>query len=176
MGTKTKRSESITSIAEARVVKVAMRGTKYGSLSPRFKSPKEDQGVTPGVCRVCRCEDDAACEGGCYWIDEAHTLCSVCGLGFFHLVIAERGRQIAKFGHKRPTHGFLTLIAALTEETGEVAKAVLEANKPELVAELVQVAALCMRMIEYLSDGGPGLADHNATLKSFKKPRKGGRS
>lgn len=168
MGTK----RSITAIAVDRVRKVARAGVKFGSLSPRYQAPKADQGVTPGVCRVCRCEDDAACEGGCYWIDEAHTLCSVCGLGFFHQVVAERSRQIAKFGHKRPTHGFVTLIAVLTEETGEVAKAVLEADKPGLVTELVQVAAVCMRMIEYLSDGGPGLLDHNATIPSFKKTRK----
>lgn len=63
-------------------------------------------------------------------------------------------------------------MAALTEETGEVAKAVLEANKPELVGELVQVAALCMRMIEYLSDQGPGLVDHNRVIKSFKRARR----
>lgn len=133
------------------------------------KRKPADQGITPGVCRVCKCEDHRACEGGCYWLNESHTLCSVCGMGFFHLIVLERERQIAKWGHARPAGGFLTLVAALTEETGEVAKAVLEANKPELVGELVQVAALCMRMIEYLSDRGPGLVDHNRVIKSFKR-------
>jgi hypothetical protein len=32
-----------------------------------------------GVCRVCGCTDQAACPGGCAWVDDAHTLCSQCG-------------------------------------------------------------------------------------------------
>lgn len=27
-------------------------------------------------CRVCGCTDDAACEGGCYWVEP--DLCSAC--------------------------------------------------------------------------------------------------
>lgn len=33
---------------------------------------------TPGTCAVCGCTDDRACEGGCSWIHENHTLCSAC--------------------------------------------------------------------------------------------------
>lgn len=29
-----------------------------------------------GVCRVCGCTDDHACDEGCYWIDDS--LCSTC--------------------------------------------------------------------------------------------------
>jgi hypothetical protein len=32
----------------------------------------------PGVCRVCGCTDDCACDGGCYWVDRRCTLCSNC--------------------------------------------------------------------------------------------------
>lgn len=35
---------------------------------------------TPGVCIVCGCTDDAACEGGCSWVDEGHLCCSRCCL------------------------------------------------------------------------------------------------
>jgi hypothetical protein len=31
-----------------------------------------------GTCFACLCTDERACEGGCYWIDPDHTLCSVC--------------------------------------------------------------------------------------------------
>ena len=37
---------------------------------------------TPGVCRICGCTDDNACYnpsyGNCWWVDDAHTLCSHC--------------------------------------------------------------------------------------------------
>lgn len=32
-----------------------------------------------GICRVCGCTDDNACEEGCIWVDKEHTLCSTCG-------------------------------------------------------------------------------------------------
>lgn len=31
-----------------------------------------------GTCRVCGCEDDRACPGGCSWVDAEHTICSAC--------------------------------------------------------------------------------------------------
>jgi hypothetical protein len=34
--------------------------------------------VPSGICRVCGCTDEAACFGGCSWVDRAHTLCSAC--------------------------------------------------------------------------------------------------
>lgn len=34
---------------------------------------------TPGgICARCGCSDLDACEGGCAWVDERHTLCSSC--------------------------------------------------------------------------------------------------
>jgi len=42
-------------------------------MSTRWRAPK------PGTCRVCGCTDDNACEQGCWWVDEEHTLCSSCG-------------------------------------------------------------------------------------------------
>lgn len=34
--------------------------------------------LLPGTCSVCGCSDAEACEGGCSWVDEDHTLCSAC--------------------------------------------------------------------------------------------------
>lgn len=35
-----------------------------------------------GTCIVCGCTDARACPGGCWWVDDEHTLCSqCCGLG-----------------------------------------------------------------------------------------------
>lgn len=31
-----------------------------------------------GICRTCGCTDEFGCEGGCSWVDRAHTLCSSC--------------------------------------------------------------------------------------------------
>lgn len=31
-----------------------------------------------GICRGCGCTDEHACEDGCAWADDAHTLCSRC--------------------------------------------------------------------------------------------------
>ena len=32
----------------------------------------------PGHCQVCGCTDRYGCPAGCWWVDRAHTLCSVC--------------------------------------------------------------------------------------------------
>ncbi len=34
--------------------------------------------VETARCRACGCTDDEACEGGCSWVDDEHTLCSMC--------------------------------------------------------------------------------------------------
>ena len=34
-----------------------------------------------GTCRLCGCTDDCACENGCCWVNDDHTLCSAC-VGF----------------------------------------------------------------------------------------------
>ena len=38
----------------------------------------EDERPIPGVCCVCGCEQDNACEEGCEWVNAEHTLCSAC--------------------------------------------------------------------------------------------------
>ncbi len=43
---------------------------KRGVAKPGTRKP------TSGVCRVCGCTDEWACEGGCGWVDAAQTLCS----------------------------------------------------------------------------------------------------
>lgn len=40
--------------------------------------PRKFRKPTFGVCRVCGCTDNAACEEGCSWVDRGHTLCSAC--------------------------------------------------------------------------------------------------
>lgn len=35
-------------------------------------------GVTPGICRFCRCSHFNPCPEGCWWADRAETLCSAC--------------------------------------------------------------------------------------------------
>lgn len=46
-----------------------------------------------------------------------------------------------------------TMLAVLTEEVGEVAKAVLEGNGEDLRTELVQTAAVCVKWAEILEAG-----------------------
>lgn len=41
-----------------------------------FKEKEKKAGA--GVCRECGCTEDAACEGGCSWVDTNKTLCSAC--------------------------------------------------------------------------------------------------
>ena len=40
--------------------------------------PKEEKKSEPGVCRVCGCTEENACEGGCAWANEEKTLCTAC--------------------------------------------------------------------------------------------------
>lgn len=71
----------------------------------------------------------------------------------FTLILEERKRQAEKW-NKNHSWGFgdcsndgveaITKSAVLSEECGEVAKAVLEKNGQELKKELVQVAAVCV--------------------------------
>lgn len=34
--------------------------------------------IVPGRCAVCGCTDRYGCASGCYWTNQAHTLCSRC--------------------------------------------------------------------------------------------------
>ncbi|HXR41769.1 MAG TPA: ParB/RepB/Spo0J family partition protein [Acidothermaceae bacterium] len=46
-------------------------GDEHEELEP------PDQPVA-GVCKMCGCTEDEACEGGCAWMDRTETLCSAC--------------------------------------------------------------------------------------------------
>lgn len=52
------------------------------SRSQRALERRKDEAASPkprrGVCRKCGCTDNSACEYGCAWVDDAHTLCSAC--------------------------------------------------------------------------------------------------
>ena len=71
---------------------------------------------------------------------------------FQGLVQAERARQDAKWGPPdASTYALkLELVAVLTEECGEVARAVLEQDRDNLRTELVQVAAVAQKFWEAL--------------------------
>jgi NTP pyrophosphatase (non-canonical NTP hydrolase) len=62
----------------------------------------------------------------------------------FRLIDAERLRQDAR--HPEWYEG--KALAVLVEEVGEVAKALNEMDKVELIRELVQVAAVSVRWLE----------------------------
>jgi hypothetical protein len=61
--------ESFASIAEAQAQCKRWNERKQVASTPA---------PVHGVCRVCGCTDERACEGGCYWVDDEHTLCSQC--------------------------------------------------------------------------------------------------
>ena len=67
----------------------------------------------------------------------------------FCLISMERERQDEKWGPASidASDPYL-MLAALTEEVGEVAKALLERNMSELFTEVVQVAALAVKWLE----------------------------
>lgn len=44
-------------------------------------APPAEPKATPGVCKGCGCTENAACEGGCHWVDADCTLCSKCADG-----------------------------------------------------------------------------------------------
>jgi NTP pyrophosphatase (non-canonical NTP hydrolase) len=68
-------------------------------------------------------------------------------------VLEERRRQDAKFGNQ-DKNTFPVWMTILTEEVGEAAKEILERRLPELREELVQVAAVALKMIERLDEAG----------------------
>lgn len=51
-------------------VKAAKKGKKAG------KKGKGGQKAEPGTCIHCGCTDEHACDEGCYWVNEAETVCS----------------------------------------------------------------------------------------------------
>lgn len=88
---------------------------------------------------------------------------------FQSAVMGERARQIAKWGDTFPTNGFDTMAAVLCEETGEVARAILDGDRANLGTELIQVAAVCCRMYEQLARGEALRSSNKAQLAAEGK-------
>lgn len=68
---------------------------------------------------------------------------------------SERDRQDVLWPEQAPGQRLAppdpkTMLAVLTEEVGEVAKAILEADDDELRTELVQTAAVCVKWLELM--------------------------
>jgi len=63
-----------------------------------------------------------------------------------NLILNERKQQDEKWGEQN--HNVYKWLAILGEEVGEVNKAALEKNEPELIDELIQVSAVAVAMIE----------------------------
>jgi DNA-binding XRE family transcriptional regulator len=55
------------------------RGADPRGRYVRVKKAKKPAAVR-GVCRQCGCTDNRACQGGCGWANDAHTLCTACTL------------------------------------------------------------------------------------------------
>lgn len=65
----------------------------------------------------------------------------------YALINAERERQDRKWG-EQADHSPEKWLAILTEEVGETAEAILEHNRPNMIEELIQVAAVAVRWLE----------------------------
>lgn len=68
----------------------------------------------------------------------------------FDQIVKERNRQDQKFGIQN--HSLERWITILTEETGEVARSVLDNKPEELKEELIQVAAVAIAILENIQD------------------------
>lgn len=88
---------------------------------------------------------------------------------FQSAVMGERARQIVKWGDTFPTNGFDTMAAVLCEETGEVARAILDGDRANLGTELIQTAAVCCRMYEQLARGEALRSSNKAQLAAEGK-------
>lgn len=64
------------------------------------------------------------------------------------IILAERGRQIRKFGSKGENLNATAWLTILGEEYGEVARAVREGDSDNYAEELVQVAAVALAALE----------------------------
>ncbi len=74
----------------------------------------------------------------------------------WQLIVAERQRQIAKWGKQVHANGSWLLI--LTEELGEASKALLEGDRLSGAEELIQAAAVIVAWLEDMlgAAGGAG--------------------
>jgi NTP pyrophosphatase (non-canonical NTP hydrolase) len=68
--------------------------------------------------------------------------------GIFKEIVKERKRQFVKFGHENHSPAFWAVI--LGEEFGEVCKDIQSLNWKGYRKELIQVAAVAVKMIEVL--------------------------
>ncbi len=50
---------------------------------------------SPGVCNLCGCTDDHACDGGCAWVDDEHTICTRCVERSLQLALANESKEAA---------------------------------------------------------------------------------
>ena len=67
-------------------------------------------------------------------------------------IVSERIAQDQKW-EKTSTENPLKMLAALVEEVGEVARAILDSDDDNLITELIQVAAVAVCMLEGKSLG-----------------------
>lgn len=75
-------------------------------------------------------------------------------MGIVARVLAERQRQDAAWGPAdRRGYAPETWLAVLTEEVGEVARAILERKPSDAAAELIQVAAVAIAALEAIEAG-----------------------
>jgi len=65
-----------------------------------------------------------------------------------HQVVEERKRQDAKWGRSFPGRGDAEWLAILAEEVGEAARAILEDDEENLIIEITQCAAVCLKWLE----------------------------
>lgn len=79
-------------------------------------------------------------------------------MGIYDLIANERSRQDAKWGEQN--HPDLYWLGILTEEVGELAKAIIEEDHEHAVEELVQVTAVGVAWLESIErrDGSETLA------------------
>jgi len=64
------------------------------------------------------------------------------------LILSERDRQDKKWGRGFHGRSDLAWLGILAEEFGEVANAILEHDEPNLITEIIQVAAVCVAWLE----------------------------
>jgi hypothetical protein len=48
-----------------------------------------DEGLDEPACRVCGCTDEAACEGGCWWVPDPYLEGDLCSACLDHVVPAD---------------------------------------------------------------------------------------
>jgi ParB/RepB/Spo0J family partition protein len=90
-------------------------GLDYGKLlnaaapveKTKVQTPAKKAGKPePWTCRKCGCTEDAACEGGCSWVDRKKTLCSSCATpaeieAYGKSLVRKRGKKAARKAGKK---------------------------------------------------------------------------